>query len=232
MRKAAKLAGIVALAGAVLALPAGAAQPGETRGITVTGMHVERVSPDAAEWSFGVQARGATARGALRAAAGRSRAVVAALRAAGVARQDIQTESVSLYPHLDEATGEVAGFQAASSVRVVVRSLGRVGTVVDAATRAGANEVFGPHLTTSNRDALYRQALERAFDDARVKAEALARATGLSLGRPVGVVEGVVPGGGDYPLMARGEAAAAMDVGIEPGVNEVSASVTVTFAAS
>jgi uncharacterized protein len=231
MRKAAKVAGIVALAGAVLALPAGAAQTEETRGITVTGTHVARVAPDAAEWSFGVRARGATARGALRAAAGRSRAVVAALRAAGVARADVQTESVSLYPHLDEGTGEVDGFQAASSVRVVVRSLGRVGAVVDAATRAGANEVFGPHLTTSNRETVYRQALERAYDDARVKAEALARTTGLSLGRPVAVVEGAGPGGRDYAVMG-GTEAAALDVEVEPGVNEVSASVTVTFAAS
>jgi uncharacterized protein len=229
MRKAAKVAGIVALVGAVLALPAGAAEPEETRGITVTGTHVVRVAPDAAEWSFGVRARGVTARGALRTAAGRSRAVVTALRAAGVAREDIQTESVSLYPQLDEG-GELDGFQAASSVRVVVRSLGRVGAAVDAATRAGANEVFGPHLTTSNREALYRQALERAYDDARVKAEALARTTGLSLGRPVDVVEGALPGG-DYPLAARAEAAA-VDVEIEPGVNEVSASVTVTFAVS
>jgi uncharacterized protein YggE len=228
MRKAAQAAGIVALVGAVLALPAGAAEPEETRGITVTGTHVVRVAPDAAEWSFGVRVRGATARGALRAAAGRSRAVVAALRAAGVAREDIQTESVSLYPQLDEG-GELDGFQAASSVRVVVRSLGRAGAVVDAATRAGGNEVFGPHLTTSNREALYRQALERAYDDARVKAEALARATGLSLGRPAAVVEGALPGGGDYPFAARAEAAAAVDVELEPGANEVSASITVTF---
>ncbi|HEX2110038.1 MAG TPA: SIMPL domain-containing protein [Gaiellaceae bacterium] len=231
MRKATKVAGTLALVGAVLAFPAGAAEPVEKRGITVTGTHVVRAAPDAAEWSFGVRARAASARAALRAAAARSRTILAALRAAGVARDDIQTESVSLYPHLDEGTGELDGFQAASSVRVVVRSLGRVGAVVDAATRAGANEVFGPELTTSNRDALYRQALERAYDDARAKADMLARTTGLSLGRPLAVVEGAGRGDGDDPLVARAEAAA-MDLAIEPGLNELSASVTVTFAAS
>jgi uncharacterized protein YggE len=231
MRKAAKLAAVAAVIGAVLALPAGAAEPDESRGITVTGTHAVRVAPDVAEWSFGGQARASTARGALRAAAARSRAIVAAVRAAGVSREDIQTESVSLYPHVDEETGAVEGFEASSSVRVVVRSLGRAGAVVDAAARAGATDIFGPQLTSSGREGLYRQALERAYDDARAKAEALARKTGLSLGEPVAVVEGATPGDGDYRTLAGAEYAAA-DVAIEPGQNEVTATLTVTFAAS
>jgi uncharacterized protein YggE len=231
MSKAAQLVVVAAVAGAVLALPAGAAEPGEIPGITVTGTHAVRVAPDMAEWSFGVQARASTARAALRAAAARSRAVVAALRAAGVAREDIQTQNVSLYPHVDDGTGKVEGFQASSGVRVVVRSLGRVGAVVDAAARAGATDIFGPQLTTSNRENLHRQALERAYDAARANGEALARATGLSLGRPIAVVEGAMPGGGDYRVMAGAEYAAA-DVELEPGRSEVTATVTVTFAAS
>ncbi len=230
MKKAAQLAAVAVLTAAAVVLPAGAQAPDESRGITVTGTHAIPAAPDVAEWSFGVQARGETARGTLRAAAARSRAIVAAVRAAGVARDDIQTQHVSLYPQVDENTGEVEGFQASSGVRVTVRSLARAGAVVDAAARAGATDIFGPHLTTSSREQLYRQALERAYDEARAKAEGLARKTGLSLGRPVAIVEGVA-GGGDFRSMGGAETAA-LDVEIEPGQNEVTATITVTFAAS
>ncbi len=227
--KLARLGAVSVLLMAVLALPAAAAAPGEQPdGITVTGTESVEVAPDVAEWSFGVHSRSSSARGALSANSSRIRRVVAALRAAGVAREDIRTQYVSLYPDMREG-GEVVGYSASNTVHVVVRNIGRSGAVIDAAVRVGANEVSGPSMTRSNHEELYDRALAAAYDQARAKAEALAKKLGVSVGAPTAVVEGAL--GGSEPVYGE-RAALANDVPIEPGQTEIAASVTVTFAIS
>ena len=206
---------------AVLALPAGAADPGETRGLTVVGTGEVPAVPDVAEWSFGVEARASTARRALAASAATIRRVVAGLRAAGVARNDIQTQDASLYPRLNRRN-QVTGYVAPSRVRAVVRDLRRAGAVIEGAVRAGATDVFGPSLSASNREQLLREALEEALDEAKAKAERLAAKLGVALGRPAAVVE---RGGAVY------EAAGAA-LSVEPGEQEIVGTLTVTFAIS
>jgi uncharacterized protein len=230
----ARLAGLAVVLVAVLALPAAAAQESVAplaaaeQGITVVGVSSVPTTPDVAEWGFGVQARSMSAPAALRTAGARARAVAAAIKAAGVAPEDIQTQHVSLYPRFDEEEEEVRGYAASSGVRVVIRNLSTVGRVIGAAVRAGASDVYGPNLTASNREQLYRQALTQAYDEAREKAEVLAAKTGLTLGRPVAVVEGSRESG----YGNDGGGGALSDEGIEPGTTHIGASVTVTFAAS
>jgi uncharacterized protein YggE len=224
----ARLAAVLLLLAAVLALPAAAAAPGEQPdGVTVTGTETVEVAPDVAEWSIGVHSRAPRAREALAANSSQIRRVLAALRAARVARADIRTGYVSLYPDMREG-GEVVGYFANNTVHVVVPDIGRSGGVIDAAVRAGANEVSGPTMTRSNRDELYDRALAAAYDAARAKAEALAEKLGVSLGAPTAVVEG--GGGGPEPVYAEAATALRADVPVEPGQTEISATLTVTFA--
>ena len=74
-----------------------------------------------------------------------------------------------------------------------------------------------------------REAVDKAFDDARAHAEAIAAKAGVSLGAAVAIAEGggYVPG----PVMGYDRAAAGAEVApVEPGKQQVSASLTVTFA--
>lgn len=184
--------------------------------------------PDRAHFSFGVQAQSRTASQALEAADSQLRRVVAALRDAGVAQADIQTEQISLSPRTSEDGEAIVGYNAVSSVSVRVRNLDRAGPVVDAAVAAGANQVYGPSLTRSDQAAVYRSALKAAYADARAKAQALAEAAGVTLGAMTSTVEG----GGSMPMpLAAGRAEDAKAT-IEPGTQDVQASVSVTFAVS
>ncbi len=99
------------------------------------------------------------------------------------------------------------------------------------AVAAGANQVYGPNLTHSNPAALYRQALRAAVAEARLSAQALAAASNLTLGAVTAVVEG---GSAPMPFALASRAAdeAVAQTPIEPGQQEVTASVSVTFAAS
>jgi uncharacterized protein len=196
-------------------------------GITVVGTGSASAVPDVADWSFGVQSDAGSAADALAAASASSRKIVAALRAAGIERRDIRTEQVAVYPRMTSDGRSVEGYTATASVSAVVRDIGRAGDVVDAAVRAGANQVYGPTLRLSDDRAQYRAAVDAAFEDARARAEAIAANAGLALGAPVAIVEGGRYGG-PVPLDAR--AAAESDVAIEPGTQDITATLTVTFA--
>ena len=201
---------------------------GPTRSITASGLGSVTTVPDRAHFSFGVQAQSRTASQALEAADAQLSRVVAALRAAGIAQADIQTEQISLSPRTSEDGVQIVGYTAVSSVSVRVRNLDRAGPVVDEAVAAGANQVYGPSLTRSDQAAVYRSALRAAYADARAKAEALADAAGVTLGAMTSTVEG----GGSAPMpLAAGRAEDAKAT-VEPGTQEIQASVSVTFAVS
>jgi hypothetical protein len=198
-------------------------------GITVVGTGSVTTTPDTAEWSFGVQTSAETAEAALGANSEAMRRVVDALRDAGIAGDDLQTEQVSVWPRTSDDGLTIVGYDASNTVRATIRDLDRAGATVDAAVAAGANQVYGPSLTVSDADAQYRAAVDAAFDDARARAEAIAEKAGLTLGAPVAIVEG--GGGMPVPYYERGVAeAAAADVAVEPGTQDVGASLTVTFA--
>jgi uncharacterized protein len=198
----------------------------DSRGITVTGNGTVDTVPDRAAFSFGVHTESATAAAALGANGALMTKVIDAIEKAGVAKADIQTQQVSLSPQQSADGKRITGYAADNSVAVTLRDLGSAGSVVDAAVAAGANEVSGPNLTSSDQDALYRQALKNAMVDAKSKAEAIASAGGVSLGAVATVVEG----GTATPLPGVESSKAATP--ISPGTEQITASVTVTYAIS
>jgi len=223
--------GTLAVAMAGFARPDGAraVEPEERGGITVTGTAQVATVPDRAEVTFGVESRGRTAREALAANNIEMRRVLTALRGAGVAPADLQTQSVSLSPVTSEDGRSIAVYAASNSVTALVQSIGRVGAVIDAGVGAGANTIYGPSLRRSDTEAVYRQALRAAVVDARAKAEALADAGDVVLGDVTGIVEsGAAPE--PMPLLADRSAGAESSTPIEPGTTKTQASVTVTFA--
>ena len=225
------IAGLLLVAAAI----AGVAQPhlglsatpptGST--ITVTGNGTVVATPDRASFDFGVTTNGTTAAEALGRDASRARAIIAALKRAGVASSAIQTIQVSLWPQTSRDGRQITGYQASNSVHVT-SALTRSGSLVDAAVAAGANNVDGPSLDTAgDAAALYDRALKRALVAAKGKAQALASAAGLTLETPMKVREA----GTSTPIV-YGDALAARPgtgVPIEAGTQKVQASVTVTY---
>jgi uncharacterized protein YggE len=220
------LSGLLLLAAAV----AGVAQPHLGRAadappagrtITVDGAGSVTTVPDRASFTFGAEARAATAKAALAQADDAADALVAALKKGGVRDADLQTSQVSLDPQTSQDGTRVIGYVASTSVTATT-TVANAGPLVDAAVAAGATTVSGPSLSSADTDALYRDALKQAVADARSKAEALATAAGLTLGAVRTVVEG---GGAPVPLPMAASAAGK----IEPGTQSVDATVTVTF---
>lgn len=212
-----------ALAGVGRPEAAGGAEQDARAGITVSGVGTVKSVPDEGELSLGVETEGATAKDALAENSARMERLLAALRSAGVKKEDIRTQEVSLYPRYEEK-----GFTARNSVLVKIRDLGRAGAILDLTARAGANQTSGPTMSTSNREELEAKALAAAVRNARTKAEALAKAAGVGVGEVTAIVEGSAGGPEPY-WAARTVAEADKAVPIEPGTEDVQATVTITF---
>jgi uncharacterized protein len=233
--KLVRIAVLVAIGAAAVALAGvgrpesagGAAKP--AGGITVTGAGTVKTVPNEAEFSLGVQSQGSSAREALAANSEKMRRVLAALSSAGVAKEDVMTQDVSVSPTYADQ-GEISGYSARNSVSARIRDLAKAGVVLDAASNAGANEVYGPSLSRSDQEELQAKALRSAVENARAKAGALANAAGVRLGTVTAITEGF--NGGPEPMYAQALAPRMADKAapISPGAQDVQATVTVTFA--
>jgi uncharacterized protein YggE len=227
-----RLIPFVVLAAAVLVVAAlaGIGRPEAARGetaapdtVTTLGHGVITIAPDEATVTSGVHTQAATAKAALDENARLMNAVIAALKAAG--GRELQTQQVSLYPQTSPQ-GDVTAYIADNTVSAKAKIAG-AGELIDAAVSAGANTVSGPSLGVSDRDARYRDALGKAVADARLKAEALAKAGGFGVGPVSTVTE--QGGGGPTPVFQATAALAKDSTPIEPGTQDVTADVTVTF---
>jgi uncharacterized protein YggE len=229
MRRLLLVLPLAVVAVAALVALAGVGRPEAARGdtapadtVTTVGHGVVTLVPDEATITAGVHTQASTASEALAQNAKLMNEVVAALERSG--GRDLQTQQVSLYPQSD-GNGNVRGYAADDSVSATT-AIARAGALIDAAVAAGANTVGGPALGISGRDARYREALGKAVDDARAKAEALAKAGGFGVGAVSSVTE--QPADVSRPIY---QAAVAKDAStpVEPGTQDVTADVSVTF---
>ena len=216
----------VLVVAAVAGLAFTTAGSSSSRSVTTGGHGVVTVVPDEATINAGVRTQAATAQAALSANADAMTKVIAALKQVGVKK--IQTQQVSLYPNTDRK-GNVTGFAAQNTVSAT-STIANAGKLIDAAVGAGANTVDGPNLSVGSQSALYRSALQRAVQDARLKAKALAAAGGFHIGRVLTISESSSPTPITFGQAPK--AAASGTTPVEPGTQDVTADVSVAFAIS
>jgi uncharacterized protein YggE len=201
--------------------------------ITVPGHGAVRVAPDVADVRLGVLTIRPTAGEARAAAATTMDAVLAALRAGGVAGRDLRTTLLSLDAVRDWSDGSqrITGYQLANTVEATIRDIDATGALVDAALGAGATSLDGLTFRLDDPTDALAQARRLAVGDGRRRAETLAREAGVALGRVVGIVEdGSVAPGPPRPVAmfrAKGEADAATPV--VAGTSELAVDVVVEY---
>lgn len=221
-------------------------QPGANQqtGIWVNGIGRIDVEPDIATLNIGVEAREATVKRARDAAAGAMQLVIEAVKAEGVAGDDVVTTSFNIQPQVvyrevRERGGaysvpEIVGYIVSNTVRVTIRDLDRVGGVVDAAAAEAGDLVrinsirFGVDDTSQYAEDLRRLAAA----DARAKAEIYAAAMGVEVGTLIFLSET----GSSAPVVVREVAverafalAAAAPTPIQAGDTTLTANIQAVF---
>lgn len=189
-----------------------------------------RVVPDIAVVSAGVLTQSVDAGVAMRENAARMAKVLAALKAAGIADKDMQTQSVSLQPQYRYANNEVpviTGYQANNMLTVRFRDIGKAGAVLDALVKNGANQINGPSLTVDNPEAAQDAARLAAMKTLRTRAELYAKAAGLKVGRIIQLSESIEYIGGPQPMMMRAAMADAPEAKTSIAAGEQGIGITV-----
>ncbi len=199
--------------------------------ITVHGTGKVTLTPDMAIVVLGADAQSSSAKAAQANASALMNAVIAAVKKHGVAPADMATVNVSLGPVYDynNGTQKLTGYHASQSLQVKVRKLSDTGSLIDDAVAAGATQIAGVSLSVADQDAAAAQARTLAVADAKQKAEALAKAAGVTLGAPIALTETSSPIPTAVPAYAAG---AAKDVALTvvPGSFEVTVDVDVSYA--
>lgn len=168
-----------------------------------------RYVPDRATISLGVQTRALTAAKASADNAIKQKAVIDAIRAQGIAADQISTVNYSLNaeqvynPQAGDKAPRITGYVAMNTVRVEVKKIDQVGALIDATIAKGANEVNSLEFHSSAPDSLRRVALADAYKQAIADATALAQAAGGQLGELMELSTGMQGGGGPPQPMYR-----------------------------
>ena len=225
---------------AALAIAAPAIADVTTTPITGTELDVQATgtstrTPDIATISAGVVTQAPKAGDAMATNARAMTAAIAALKRAGVADRDIQTQSINLQPqyrYADNQPPMLTGYQASNRVSVRLRDLQKAGGVIDALVGAGANQIDGPALSVDQPDAALDEARDearaKALAKARARAELYAKAAGLTVRRIVRISESdaVPPPMRPMAMMASKRAEATP---VEAGEQELTVNLSVVF---
>lgn len=174
-----------------------------TPGLTVFGSGTVEAEPDIVYVTLGVDLKGDNPAVVVGDASARMEAILAAVKAAGMAEKDIHTAGYSLWveQRYDPQTGQPAGvidYHVMHSVRLAIRDLKAVGTFLAAAVEAGATTVSEVSFTVENPEELTARARQLALADAQKRAQEVAGALGVTLGKIVSVSEA-----GGYGLVER-----------------------------
>lgn len=155
--------------------------------ITVSGTATISVTADMATLQLGANTRAKTVQEAAKENDAIMQKVIQALKDLGIPEEDLVTSQYSVYSEIP--------YDVASSLRtpdpiyvvtnmliVTVRDLSKVAPAIDAATKAGANQIVQLSFEASKHREAYDKALTRAVEDAQAKARVLAEAAGKKLG--------------------------------------------------
>lgn len=222
---------------ASLAFPAmaSAADPGKTPRIVVSGEGESALKPDIALLSLSVMREAKTARAALDANNDAMAAVIAAMKAAGIAERDLQTAGIQINPrynYTNKADGsqeaELVAYQVTNTLSVRVRDIDKTGDILDKAVTLGVNQGGGISFTNENPSAALTEARKKAVADAIAKARTLAEAAGASVGRVLEITDQTFSPR-PMPVSAKAFDAGRAAVPIENGENTYNVQVNVTF---
>jgi len=235
------IVGIVAVA-LVLALTRtidmGGKQTAEQKNtISVSDTGKITVSPDKAEIFVGVLTEGKTADEAQQLNADLMDKVKADLKKIGVADSDMETMNFMINPKYDwtYSSGKIIGYEASHTLKITTTDIKGTGKIADAAVSAGANNVNYVNFILSDdvQKQVKNQAIKKAADAAKVKAQALADATGVKLGTIVDVSESSYYYSpysyGGYAMDSMAKAESSVPTSISPQDIDVEATVTITY---
>jgi uncharacterized protein YggE len=165
--------------------------------VTVQISEQLRSPPDEATLSAGTESHAPTASAALAANKVKTEHLVEAIRGAGIASKDVQTQGVSVRAdyQFETVNGQgrqrLAGYVASNNVSIKTRQIDRLVGLLDTLTAAGATNIYGPSFSIADPAPLRAEARKRAMARGESEASEYARNAGFRGVQLLTVQEGV-----------------------------------------
>jgi uncharacterized protein YggE len=206
--------------------------------LTVRGSGEVAAAPDQALVQLGVTAQSGRATDAQQQVNRIVGAILKAIEATGISREDISTTELTLGPVYERtnpsSAGQanfprIVGYLATNVVRIEIHAINKIGDVIDAGIGAGANRLEGLSFGLKDDTLFRKKALQKAVLNAREKAEAIAEALNLRLVRILAITEEGIQTLRPQFRVQRMVSAAAESTPVEPGRIQVGASVVLDY---
>ncbi len=217
------------------ALPGTGSAQTTPRTLSVSGAGQVSLQPDIAYIYVGVHTETPSAAESVAQNNVSTQKLIAALKAAGVDAKDIQTMNFSIWQNNQygpDGKPSSTNYAVDNTVYLTVRKLDSLGDLLDAAVRAGANNINSIQFDVADKTKALSEARDKAVKAAQTQAEELATSAGVKLGSiqtiqyfdasPTPVFQGKGMGGG-------GAASADVAVPINPGQMQITVTVTMSY---
>jgi uncharacterized protein YggE len=210
------------------------------RTVTVTAEGMTTATPDLAEITFSVVSQGQNPQALTTDNTAKMNAVLQFVSSQNIATSDVATTGYDLQPNYQYNNNgnqqpSISGYTLTQTVTVKIHDLTNVATVLSGLAPLGVNQIGGVDFTLNDPDSFLGVARADAINKARAKAQELASEAGTSLGAVVNISEnGIVPR--PLPVFAMAGTsgmavpAAASTPNIQPGSQDVTDDVTITYA--
>lgn len=164
----------------------------------------------------------------------RTNNIISFLKNNGVEEKDIKTTDFSIdprYDYLESGKRVLSGYQITQSVQVKIRDIDSVGTILEGAVTAGANQVGNISFIVDDSETYEKEARALAIADAKKKASEISGQLGIQLAEIVSFNEGNF-----YPQYKTAERSAGIDEmqesyipDIQVGENVIRSTVTISY---
>ncbi|OGD30419.1 hypothetical protein A2833_03485 [Candidatus Azambacteria bacterium RIFCSPHIGHO2_01_FULL_44_55] len=200
--------------------------------ISFSGEGKVKAAPDTARFEAGLVTEGKDSITVQNENSDKINKIIKYLKSRGVVDADIKTSQYNLSPKYDYIKGKtiLSGYILNQSLTVTVRDIDKVGEFLDGAVANGANQINSVSMFMDNPEELKAKAREAAIEAARAKAALTASAGSFRLGRLIGFSES----SGEeprifYEALGKGGGVASSPPQIEPGSQEITIIVNLTY---
>lgn len=203
--------------------------------ITIQSSEEVKVTPDVAEITFAVYSQAEDAKQCQTKNKEDLDKALAVLEGAGIDKTSIQTSGYGLSPLYDWNNGRtVTGYEMTTDITVSDLPIDQAGALISSCVDAGVNSIQSVDYLCSTYDANYQEALKKAVESSKLKAQAIAEAGGASLGLVVKVEEysaNQQPRYNGYAASAKesADSGARAAISLEPGQISIEARIAVDY---
>ena len=201
--------------------------------IRVTGEGEVFVAPDVGYINIGVRSKGNTVSEAIASNNELAKSIQASLLEQGVEEKDIQTSNFNVYQQSDyDFNGNPTNiyYSVENTVNVTVRQIEKIGVILDASAKGGANNIYGVYFDVLDKTEALSTARLMAVQSAQAQALELAAAAGEELGQMISIDSSTTSPEPFYGYGMGGGGGMAESVPIASGQITVSAQVQLTYA--